>query len=77
MKLLPNILIVVGFCVGTVGAAGFAEEIESKAWPLYVGGIVVVAVGAVLKKVAAPARAAGREAGAGGEKQWYLEQIRV
>ncbi len=49
--LLARIVLVLGFCAATVGAAGFAETIESEAWPLLLGGLaLVIGGGLVLKR---------------------------
>lgn len=45
MKILPNVLIVVGFCLGTLGAAGFAEPREPNAVLYLVLGVVILVVG--------------------------------
>jgi len=46
-----RLVFVVAFCVMTVGAAGFAKEIEPLAWPLYGGGLAVtLATGVALKR---------------------------
>ena len=51
MNLLLRLLLVVGFCAATLGAAGFAEDIETAAPWLLIGGLVtVLGPGAVLKR---------------------------
>ncbi len=46
-----RLLFVVAFCVMTVGAAGFAKDVEPLAWPLYGGGLVLTLVtGVALKR---------------------------
>ena len=49
--LLLRILLVVGFCTATVGAAGFAEDIETAApWMLVLGLLGVLIPGFLLKR---------------------------
>ncbi len=55
MKALAQFLIVIGFCVAAIGAAGFDRTPEPEAIPLFAGGLVALAVGAVLGKRAAKA----------------------
>ena len=45
MKLLVTLILVVGFCLATVGAAGFDKETESLALPFFAGGLFLTAVG--------------------------------
>ena len=63
-NVLPNLLMVLGFCIGAVGATGFhsptdsanasgaaaadAPSTETYAWALLVGGIVMLGAGALL-----------------------------
>lgn len=42
IDLLARLVLVLGFCAGTVGAAGFARPVERLAWPLFVGGLLLV-----------------------------------
>ncbi len=50
MELLLRALLILGFCVGTVGAAGFGESIEAMAWPLFGGGLaLVIGAGLILR----------------------------
>lgn len=61
--LLLRILFVLAFCVATVGAMGFAKEIESGAWPLFGAGLAVtLATGWLLRK---QVHAAAADAAAG------------
>jgi hypothetical protein len=50
MRLLQNLLVVFGFCLATLGAAGFAREIEAWAIPMFAGGFVFLAAGAWMNK---------------------------
>lgn len=60
--LLYRLLLVLGFCCATVGAAGFGDSIEPLAWPLCGGGIVGTITGGLLLR-----RAQRRRRGEGGE----------
>ena len=65
--LILRIVFITAFCVATVGAAGFAQEVERLAWPLFGGGLAVtVAAGLALRS---RTRAAIHEAGAAGLDQ--------
>jgi hypothetical protein len=48
MANLARITLILGVCLAAIGAAGFSEEIEKGAWPLFVVGIVAVVVGGLL-----------------------------
>lgn len=64
MKFLPNILYVVGVCIAVVGGAGFHNPTETGrdgvtdraseklAWPLFGGGMVMIALGGVVRRAA-------------------------
>lgn len=83
MKVITNLLIVFGFCLGTVGAAGFhspsqklSDEAaanapedepatEPNAWLMFVGGLLVLAVGGVMQRTQNRQEA---EAGAGASR---------
>ena len=60
--MIANILIVLGFCTATVGAAGFGPTTETYAIPLLIGGVVVLGAGGVMQK---RAKAAAASTGAG------------
>ncbi|MFQ5749919.1 MAG: hypothetical protein ACE5H3_10750 [Planctomycetota bacterium] len=45
MVLLANVILILGFCTATVGAGGFARTPEPLAWPLFLGGLAVTALG--------------------------------
>jgi len=66
MTIIVRILLVAGFCVATVGAAGFGKPTEELAWPLFGGGMVAIGLGGFLAR---SARAAAHEAG-GEEGSW-------
>jgi len=79
-NLLPNLLIVLGFCVGTIGATGFhspadsanvagvaespAPGTEQYAWVFLVGGVVLLGAGALLGRGARVDAHAGGKSGA-------------
>ena len=72
MKLIAKFLIVVGFCVGTLGAAGFqtpagdgTRTTEQYAWLLFGGGFVVMTMGGVLGRSSREVPAHAKEAEAG------------
>jgi hypothetical protein len=48
MAILARTLLVLGVCLGAIGAAGFGEEIERGAWPLFLSGIVASLIGGLL-----------------------------
>ena len=45
MSILYKILLVLGFCLATVGAAGFHETIQNGAIAMFAGGIALMFVG--------------------------------
>lgn len=45
MSKLPNVVIVIGFCMGTLGAAGFASPREDYALTLLVVGMALLVIG--------------------------------
>jgi len=50
MRFLPNLLIVVGFCLGTLGAAGFDAQPERGALAYLVVGMAMLVVGGVWER---------------------------
>lgn len=64
MKYLPNFLYVMGVCIAVVGGAGFHNptetgrdgvadaKSETLAWPLFGGGMVVIALGGIAQRAA-------------------------
>ena len=68
MKAVAALLLALGFCLGTVGAAGFGQPIERGAWAFLLGGLALVVVGGLLSR-------AGR-AHAGGEQHQGEERAR-
>ena len=50
MKALAQLLIVAGFCVAAIGAAGFDKKLEPEAIPLFAGGMIALFIGAFLAK---------------------------
>lgn len=48
MAILARLILVLGVCLGAIGAAGFAETVEPEAWPLFVAGIVTSVIGGLL-----------------------------
>lgn len=60
MALFLRILFIAGFCLATVGAAGFTSPREPEALPFLIAGLVVVAfTGLMQKRVRRQADAAG------------------
>lgn len=49
-KAVINAFLVLGFCVGTVGAAGFDKKIESEAWYILAAGVALIVIGGVLHR---------------------------
>ena len=45
MRKAANALLVLGFCLGTLGAAGFAPDVERGAWAFLLGGLALVVTG--------------------------------
>ena len=77
-NLLPNLLMVLGFCLATVGSTGFHSpsdsanaaaadadaSTESYAWAFLIGGIAVLSAGAFLGRAARGGADAGAKSGA-------------
>lgn len=63
MNLLLRIVFILAFCAATIGAAGFAEEIEPQAWPLFLGGLTVTLISGWMLRTRARAAAAAAAAG--------------
>jgi len=62
MNLVSQLLIVVGFCVASIGAAGFGVPLEDGAMALFIGGMIALAVGAFMAKQAAKAEQTAKAA---------------
>ena len=65
MNSIAQFLVVVGFCLGTLGAAGFGDTVEPAAWPLIIAGIGGLAAGGMLQRRTAKAGAAEEDRGEG------------
>lgn len=77
MKLVANLLVVLGVCLSALGASGFhrpraaAEEgaseahAERGAWPAFLGGLALLAVGGFLVRSTRRSEAGNGSAGAG------------
>ncbi len=52
MRIFGNILLVLGTCFAAVGAAGFADTVESGAWPFFLGGLALCLAGAKFSRLA-------------------------
>ena len=74
MLLLARILLVAGFCVGTLGAAGFDKTREPNAMALFVGGLVLLAAGGVLIRRSIRAPGEGGD-GLHGERARFREKL--
>ncbi|MHC4823244.1 MAG: hypothetical protein ACYTEP_04410 [Planctomycetota bacterium] len=48
MKLIANLLFIGGFCLATVGGAGFADPLEDMALVLFIAGMVVCLIGGLM-----------------------------
>jgi hypothetical protein len=48
MKILANLLFIGGFCLATVGGAGFSDPIEQHAMMMFVAGLVMCLVGGIV-----------------------------
>lgn len=88
MKLLSNALIVVGFCLGTAGAAGFHEptdpeykaenpnaKTEEWALPLFIVGLVGVVSGCLLRRAHDRSQRAAEDSQTGGLKGVFKGQL--
>ncbi len=59
MTKLPNVVIVVGFCMGSLGAAGFAQPREDHALTLFVVGMALLVIGGIWGRRVARSPSAG------------------
>jgi hypothetical protein len=75
MKLIANILFILGFCVATIGGAGFADSIENGALPLFLGGLVAMLIGGLIIRRITHA-AAHEEGGDGLSEEGLIKAIR-
>lgn len=73
MKILPNLLIVAGFCLGTLGAAGFDEPPEDYAVLYLVLGMIFLIAGGLAARSAR--RAPGEHVGGGSGVEGFLATI--
>ena len=74
MILIARIFLVAGFCVGTLGAAGFDKQRESGAWPIFAAGLVLLFSGGFLFR-RTRAGAGASQTTAQGEKDRYQRQL--
>lgn len=70
MQHLARLLLVAGFCVGTLGAAGFAKTPEPEALPVFGLGLALVAAGGLLWRRSLRGGADG-DAAVHGERERY------
>lgn len=63
MTFLLRIVFVLAFCVATVGAMGFAKEVEPAAWPLFGAGLLTTLAAGWLLRKRAHAEAASAASG--------------
>jgi hypothetical protein len=49
--ILARIVLVAGFCLGAIGASGFAEPVEPRAWPMFLIGVGATVVGGLALKI--------------------------
>ncbi|MDP7061760.1 MAG: hypothetical protein QF489_02350 [Planctomycetota bacterium] len=57
MKYIAQLLFIGGFCVATVGGAGFSDPLEESALMMFIGGLVLVLVGGIMLRRAVHAEA--------------------
>jgi hypothetical protein len=57
MKYIAQLLFIGGFCLATVGGAGFSDPIEANALTMFIGGLVLVLIGGIMLRRAAHAEA--------------------
>ena len=91
MKILANILYVVGVCIAVVGGAGFHNptetgrdgvtdrDSEALAWPLFGGGMAMIVVGGIVQRAGKRGRgiaADERVSGAGDDHLRLISTIR-
>jgi len=63
MSMLLRLVFILSFCVATIGATGFAEEIEAMAWPLFGGGLLVTLASGWMLRQQSRSEAASAAAG--------------
>ncbi|RMH04333.1 MAG: hypothetical protein D6702_03405 [Planctomycetota bacterium] len=63
--LLARLVLVVGFCLATVGSAGFAEPVEDGAWGLLIAGLAATVAGGLALRALQRRRIAAGAAGGG------------
>ncbi|MCP4093285.1 MAG: hypothetical protein GY747_07535 [Planctomycetes bacterium] len=57
MKYIAQLLFIGGFCVATIGGAGFSDPLEPNALIMFIGGLVLVLIGGIMLRRAAHAEA--------------------
>jgi hypothetical protein len=62
MIVIGNLFLILGVCLGTVGAAGFADPPEPKSYGMFAVGLILVVIGGVAL------RRANRSSGAAGSE---------
>ncbi len=77
MIYIGNLLLILGVCLGTVGAAGFTDPPEPKSYGLFGVGLVLVVAGGLTVRRATRSSAAGTEhmAAAVGDLQMKIQSI--
>jgi hypothetical protein len=76
MSVVPNVLVVVGFCLGTLGAAGFNQPREPYALALLGFGMILLVAGGLWGRHAKRSRAAAAEGSSLAGFQASVEAIR-
>lgn len=62
MVILAKLLFIAGICLAVIGGAGFAEEMEGLALPLFLGGLAAMFVGGLMQRKLLHAAAAEQAA---------------
>jgi hypothetical protein len=85
MKILSNLLVVLGVCLSALGASGFhrpitdpSASVESRAWFAFLGGMAALTLGGVLLRRTRQAASTQSAAGSGREAlQQHLDVVRT
>ena len=77
MQILANSILILGVCLGVIGAAGFTEPVQDGAYAFFAAGILGCIIGGVLVRRATRVGGAGTHhaAAAVGDLQQRVESI--